>query len=103
MCFRMVRFFKSSRIRDRFRQLVVAISALIGGIAPSEIFAEDSQVLSTSIGSERDSTLKGVPTSATPVAPTVPAWAADAIYYQIFPERFCNGDTSNDPTRESLE
>ncbi len=33
----------------------------------------------------------------------VPEWAADAIFYQIFPERFCNGDRSNDPTRESLE
>ena len=31
---------------------------------------------------------------------TVPAWAADAVFYQIFPERFCNGDRSNDPTRE---
>ena len=36
-------------------------------------------------------------------SPTVPAWAADAVFYQIFPERFCNGDRSNDPTRESLE
>lgn len=26
----------------------------------------------------------------------VPAWAADAIWYQIFPERFRNGDPSND-------
>ncbi len=34
---------------------------------------------------------------------TVPDWAADAIFYQVFPERFCNGDTGNDPTRESLE
>ena len=34
---------------------------------------------------------------------SVPAWAADAVFYQIFPERFCNGDKSNDPTRESLE
>src|SRR6476660_2282847 len=34
---------------------------------------------------------------------TVPAWAADAVFYQIFPERFYNGDRSNDPTRESLE
>lgn len=33
----------------------------------------------------------------------VPEWAADAIYYQIFPERFRNGDPANDPTRESLE
>jgi glycosidase len=36
-------------------------------------------------------------------SPTVPAWAADAVFYQVFPERFCNGDRSNDPTRESLE
>lgn len=27
----------------------------------------------------------------------VPAWAADAVYYQIFPERFRNGDPRNDP------
>ncbi|MDX1547899.1 MAG: hypothetical protein R3247_12970, partial [Rhodothermales bacterium] len=31
------------------------------------------------------------------------AWAADAVFYQIFPERFRNGDPANDPTRESLE
>ena len=28
---------------------------------------------------------------------TVPDWAQDAVYYYIFPERFRNGDTSNDP------
>jgi glycosidase len=28
---------------------------------------------------------------------TVPAWAQDTIYYQIFPDRFANGDRSNDP------
>ena len=33
----------------------------------------------------------------------VPAWAADAVWYQIFPERFRNGDTANDPTRDTLE
>ena len=27
----------------------------------------------------------------------VPAWAKDAVYYYIFPERFRNGDASNDP------
>ena len=32
-----------------------------------------------------------------------PDWAADAIFYQVFPERFCNGDSGNDPTRQSLE
>jgi cyclomaltodextrinase len=28
---------------------------------------------------------------------TVPSWVADAIFYQIFPERFENGDPTNDP------
>lgn len=28
---------------------------------------------------------------------TPPAWVKDAVFYQIFPERFANGDTSNDP------
>ena len=27
----------------------------------------------------------------------VPSWAKDAVYYYIFPDRFRNGDTSNDP------
>ena len=27
----------------------------------------------------------------------VPAWASDAVYYYIFPERFRNGDRANDP------
>ncbi len=30
-----------------------------------------------------------------------PAWVADAVFYQIFPERFCNGDPSNDPPNVS--
>jgi cyclomaltodextrinase / maltogenic alpha-amylase / neopullulanase len=33
----------------------------------------------------------------------VPEWAKKAVWYQIFPERFCNGDTSNDPTIQDLE
>ncbi len=33
----------------------------------------------------------------------VPAWSRDAIFYQIFPERFRNGDPANDPTHDSLE
>ncbi|UHA72310.1 alpha-glycosidase [Paenibacillus sp. 481] len=28
---------------------------------------------------------------------TPPAWVKDAVFYQIFPERFANGDPSNDP------
>ena len=29
-------------------------------------------------------------------------WASDAVWYQIFPERFRNGDDFNQPTRDSL-
>jgi glycosidase len=28
------------------------------------------------------------------------AWAEEAVWYQIFPERFRNGDPKNDPTAE---
>ena len=32
-----------------------------------------------------------------------PQWAEDAVWYQIFPERFRNGDSHNDPVPASLE
>jgi cyclomaltodextrinase / maltogenic alpha-amylase / neopullulanase len=32
----------------------------------------------------------------------VPDWAKDAVWYQIFPERFRNGDALNDPTKEDI-
>jgi len=35
-------------------------------------------------------------------ADTAPDWAKDVVWYQIFPERFANGDPSNDPTRDTL-
>ena len=41
--------------------------------------------------------------SSTTAQPPPPDWAADAVWYQIFPERFANGDPSNDPTVETLE
>ncbi|MCU0376151.1 MAG: hypothetical protein MUF24_12665, partial [Chitinophagaceae bacterium] len=31
-----------------------------------------------------------------------PAWAADVVWYQIFVERFNNGDTTNDPTAADI-
>jgi len=37
------------------------------------------------------------------VASTAPAsWFTDAVWYQVFPERFRNGDPANDPTPASL-
>ena len=35
--------------------------------------------------------------------PRVPEWAQEAIWYQIFPERFANGDKNNDPTPHDME
>jgi cyclomaltodextrinase / maltogenic alpha-amylase / neopullulanase len=32
----------------------------------------------------------------------VPDWAKDAVWYQIFPERFRNADPSNDPTKADI-
>ena len=34
---------------------------------------------------------------------SVPDWAKEVVWYQIFPERFCNGDESNDPTPLDME
>lgn len=33
----------------------------------------------------------------------VPDWAKDAVWYQIFPERFRNGDKTNDPTLQDID
>lgn len=33
----------------------------------------------------------------TDISWNAPEWARQAIFYQIFPERFCNGDPTNDP------
>ncbi|GJM25394.1 MAG: alpha-amylase [Phycisphaerae bacterium] len=40
---------------------------------------------------------KGDNPPAAPKRHHVPAWAADAIWYQVFVARFANGETSNDP------
>ena len=33
----------------------------------------------------------------------VPEWAKKVVWYQIFPDRYRNGDPSNDPTIETLK
>lgn len=35
-------------------------------------------------------------------AQDIPEWSKGAVWYQIFPERFHNADTSNDPTAERI-
>lgn len=46
----------------------------------------------------------GADTAATAASPdlAVPAWAKDAVWYQIFVERFRNGDPANDPTLHDM-
>src|SRR5919204_662839 len=46
---------------------------------------------------------QGLPQKPAAVNLDVPAWARDAIWYQIFVERFRNGDPSNDPTTHDIE
>lgn len=40
--------------------------------------------------------------SPNPQHPFVPDWAKHVVWYQIFPERFWNGDPNNDPRLENL-
>jgi glycosidase len=41
--------------------------------------------------------------AAPPSPESVPEWSQQAIWYQIFVERFHNGDTANDPTLQDVE
>jgi cyclomaltodextrinase / maltogenic alpha-amylase / neopullulanase len=40
--------------------------------------------------------------SVFPQKEEVPQWAKGVVWYQIFPERFANGDTTNDPEAEKV-
>ena len=45
---------------------------------------------------------KPVKNEKAPAVDQPPAWAKDVVWYQIFVERFNNGDPSNDPTPETM-
>jgi len=62
---------------QRNKVLVIVISLILAGCGP--IGKKDSMTKEKSLAS-------------------VPAWTKEAIWYQIFVERFRNGDPSNDPT-----
>ncbi len=40
--------------------------------------------------------------TAVQISAQVPEWTKGVVWYQIFPERFCNGDTANDPTADKV-
>jgi cyclomaltodextrinase len=81
---------------DQARPAVQQAVAIIG--SEDSARHRDSAVRpAANLGSAAESAKSETPSTS------VPTWAADAVFYQIFPERFANGDTSNDPTRDSLE
>ncbi len=95
-----------SRIGRHFGLVVVAfLGCQQAEEADDGPFREVTVVASATVEPKAPSQPKVVSPEATDeqVASFVPEWIADAIFYQIFPERFCNGDPTNDPTRESLE
>ncbi|NJO89112.1 MAG: hypothetical protein HC831_09245 [Chloroflexia bacterium] len=50
----------------------------------------------------QEATREGTETASVEIS-RVPEWPKTAIWYQIFVERFRNGDPSNDPTREDIK
>jgi glycosidase len=88
----------------------MALGAFVSGCdtatsAPAANVANDKPAVSLVLLDEavRPAVHSSVQAPSPQAAATVPAWVADAVFYQIFPERFANGDPTNDPTRESLE
>jgi glycosidase len=75
----------------RLTDLVVLLTLAMTACAPGENEADRN----------RDPDRETMPKSAS--ALDVPAWTEDAIWYQIFVERFRNGDPSNDPTLADME
>jgi len=85
----------------------VLLAVILAGCGGSEsVVSVDAQAIEPPTGPSAEAVADEAEYAAPDALLTnddVPAWAADAVFYQIFPERFRNGDPSNDPTRESLE
>jgi len=60
-------------------------------------------IFSTTIQCKGPNPDKDKPVSKSDLHVDVPDWAKDAIWYQIFPTRFCNGDPDNNPTIKTLD
>jgi glycosidase len=85
----------------------VIVAEPASGDAAAQNAADNQAIASDSIPTQVAARIERPSDSAESDGPlssaTVPEWAADAVFYQLFPERFANGDPANDPTRESLE
>ncbi len=77
-------------------QLVLVSSCVLAGCVPKQSDAPASETAAP-------------PSAAAPAATTggalskPPDWATDAVWYQVFVERFHNGDPSNDPRPVDIE
>ena len=83
---------------------ILAIVGALGcgeGIVPNRV--ANVPELTAATQSHRAESFNAVEWDEAESLPSVPKWAVDAVFYQIFPERFRNGDPSNDPTHASLE
>jgi glycosidase len=99
------------RIARRSRRgsaaIVLGLGWLAGSLATGCVRPADPLPAAPVAIAERPADADEAVVEAAPTATTTPAvvpdWVTDAVFYQIFPERFANGDLTNDPTRESLE
>ena len=99
-------FAVGSHLTRRVVLLAAVVVSVLGCQGGQEQAKDEVPLVTTAVvRAEKSPASKGNegPSDAKLMEPFVPDWIADAIFYQIFPERFCNGDPSNDPTRESLE
>jgi glycosidase len=96
--------------RARWAVFVLLLTVVASGCdeaASERALAAQAVPVAQSHGEEparvRNSASSATATPDSSASPAVPDWAADAVFYQIFPERFANGDPKNDPTRDTLE
>jgi cyclomaltodextrinase / maltogenic alpha-amylase / neopullulanase len=85
-----------SSARDGYTGILhYVISPAVPSTSDMKLFIKDAIGRTLTYSFHRDSIIA--------VTPNVPEWSKDAVWYQIFPERFRNGDTTNNPVRASLE
>lgn len=93
----------SGRVSSLRTGMRAALLLLVLAAAPAQ-FALAAELTTAKLTKSTSNASVAKPADETSAnSASVPDWAAAAVFYQLFPERFCNGDWSNDPTWESLE
>ncbi len=78
---------------------LLALLPLLGLALAAPALAHDAADATPAPAAQPAATARPLPPARRAALPkvTTPAWARDAVFYQIFPERFANGDRRNDP------